>query len=97
MVEKLDYMSFVHTKIDNCPVILCRTGYTGEFGFEIIPLWQDAPAVWDKLVPAVSQLSGAICGLGARDLLRTEMGYPLHGHELSLKITPVEAGALWLS
>jgi aminomethyltransferase len=95
VVEKLDYMSFVHTKIDNCPVILCRTGYTGEFGFEIIPLWQDAPAVWDKLVSAVSQLSGAICGLGARDLLRTEMGYPLHGHELSLKITPVEAGALW--
>jgi aminomethyltransferase len=88
-------MSFVHTKIDNCPVILCRTGYTGEFGFEIIPSWQDAQPVWDKLVLAVSQFSGAICGLGARDLLRTEMGYPLHGHELSLTITPVEAGASW--
>ena len=95
IVADLDYMSFVHTKIDNCPVILCRTGYTGEFGFEIIPAWKDAQQVWDKLVLAVSQLSGAICGLGARDLLRTEMGYPLHGHELSLTITPVEAGASW--
>ena len=47
------------------------------------------------MVSAVSELSGAICGLGARDLLRTEMGYPLHGHELSLTITPVEAGAGW--
>jgi aminomethyltransferase len=95
IVADLDYMSFVHTKIDDCPVILCRTGYTGEFGFEIIPAWKDAQQVWDKLVLVVSQLSGAICGLGARDLLRTEMGYPLHGHELSLTITPVEAGAGW--
>ena len=92
---KLDYMSFVHAKIENCPVILCRTGYTGEFGFEIIPAWKDAQLVWDKLVLAVTQFAGAICGLGARDLLRTEMGYPLHGHELSLTITPVEAGASW--
>ena len=74
---------------------MCRTGYTGEFGFEIIPVWKDAQQVWDKLVLAIAELSGAICGLGARDLLRTEMGYPLHGHELSLTITPVEAGASW--
>ena len=95
VIAELDYMSFVHTKIDNCQVILCRTGYTGEFGFEIIPTWKDAQQVWDKLVSAISELSGAICGLGARDLLRTEMGYPLHGHELSLTITPIEAGAGW--
>jgi aminomethyltransferase len=95
VAAELDYMSFVHTKIDNCPVILCRTGYTGEFGFEIIPTWKDSQQVWDKLVIAIGELSGAICGLGARDLLRTEMGYPLHGHELSLTITPVEAGAGW--
>ena len=95
VAAELDYMSFVHAKIDNCPVILCRTGYTGEFGFEIIPAWKDAQRVWDKLVSAISELTGAICGLGARDLLRTEMGYPLHGHELSLTITPIEAGAGW--
>jgi aminomethyltransferase len=95
VVAELDYMSFVKIRIDNHPVILCRTGYTGEFGFEIIPAWKDAQQVWDKLVLVIRELSGAICGLGARDLLRTEMGYPLHGHELSLTITPVEAGAGW--
>jgi aminomethyltransferase len=91
----LDYMSFINVKIDNLPVILCRTGYTGEFGFEIIPRWNDAEQVWDKIALIVKEFDGAICGLGARDLLRTEMGYPLHGHELSLSITPVEAGASW--
>ncbi|MFM8191728.1 MAG: glycine cleavage system aminomethyltransferase GcvT [Candidatus Nanopelagicus sp.] len=91
----LEYMSFVNTKINNLPVILCRTGYTGEFGFEIIPSWPDAEQVWDQIVLVVKEFGGAICGLGARDLLRTEMGYPLHGHELSLSITPVEAGAGW--
>ena len=91
----LDYMSFINAKIDNLPVILCRTGYTGEFGFEIIPRWNDAEQVWDKIALIVKEFDGAICGLGARDLLRTEMGYPLHGHELSLSITPVEAGASW--
>ena len=90
-----NYMSFINTAIENCPIILCRTGYTGEFGFEIIPLWQDAEKVWDKLVAVVKELNGVVCGLGARDLLRTEMGYPLHGHELSLAISPVQAGAGW--
>lgn len=51
--------------------------------------------MWDKIASVISEFNGAICGLGARDLLRTEMGYPLHGHELSLSITPVEAGAGW--
>jgi aminomethyltransferase len=51
--------------------------------------------VWDALVAAIAPLDGLICGLGARDTLRTEMGYPLHGHELSLDISPVEASASW--
>ncbi len=93
--SNMDYMQFVNTSIDNCPVILCRTGYTGELGFEIIPSWQDAQKVWDKLIAVVEKLNGCACGLGARDVLRTEMGYPLHGHELSLQISPVEAGASW--
>jgi len=92
---EMDYMAFVNTEIDNSPIILCRTGYTGELGFEIIPRWADAEKVWDKLVEVVEKLNGAPCGLGARDILRTEMGYPLHGHELSLQISPVEAAAGW--
>ena len=91
----LDYMAFKSAKIESYNVILCRTGYTGELGFEIIPTWSDAEKVWDKLVQIVDQLNGAICGLGARDILRTEMGYPLHGHELSLEISPVTAGSSW--
>jgi len=92
---EMDYMEFVNTKIDNSPIILCRTGYTGELGFEIIPRWAEAGRVWDKLVELVEKLNGTTCGLGARDVLRTEMGYPLHGHELSLEISPVEAAAGW--
>ena len=91
----IDYMQFLKTKIGGVEVILCRTGYTGELGFEIIPAWSEAGKVWDILVENVNKFNGAVCGLGARDLLRTEMGYPLHGHELALDISPVEAAAGW--
>ncbi len=91
----MDYMAFSHVVIGGFKVILCRTGYTGEHGFEIVPTWADTPAVWDALDNAMKPFDGVICGLGARDTLRTEMGYPLHGHELSLEITPVQAGSTW--
>ena len=93
--SSIDYMEFINTTIDNCSVILCRTGYTGEFGFEIIPTWEQTEKVWDRLITVIKQLNGTPCGLGARDILRTEMGYPLHGHELSLEISPVQASASW--
>ena len=91
----IDYMAFTHVNIAGADVILCRTGYTGELGYELLPRTKDAVAVWDALVAAITPLDGLICGLGARDTLRTEMGYPLHGHELSLAISPVEASASW--
>jgi aminomethyltransferase len=91
----MDYMAFAHVSIAECDVILCRTGYTGEHGYELVPTWSDAPVVWDALVAAIKPFDGLICGLGARDTLRTEMGYPLHGHELSLEISPVQASAGW--
>jgi len=93
--SSIDYMEFINTTIDNCSVILCRTGYTGEFGFEIIPTWSQTEKVWDRLITVIKKLNGTPCGLGARDVLRTEMGYPLHGHELSLEISPVQASASW--
>jgi len=92
---EIDYMAFAHVNIASADVILCRTGYTGELGYELLPRTKDAVAVWDALVAAITPLDGLICGLGARDTLRTEMGYPLHGHELSLAISPVEASASW--
>ena len=91
----MDYMAFENVVIAGCEVILCRTGYTGEQGYEIVPSWKDAEKVWDALVAAITPLGGLVCGLGARDTLRTEMGYPLHGHELTLEITPVQAAATW--
>ena len=92
---EMDYMAFEHVRIAGCQVILCRTGYTGEHGYEIVPRWEDTIKVWDALTDAIKNFDGLVCGLGARDTLRTEMGYPLHGHELSLAITPVQAAATW--
>lgn len=93
--SSIEYMAFEIVRIKGIESILCRTGYTGERGFELVPLWSDAPALWDALAVEVKKLEGEICGLGARDTLRTEMGYPLHGHELSLEISPVQAAATW--
>jgi len=91
----IDYMAFEKVSIGGAEVILCRTGYTGELGYELLPKTADASKVWDAIVAAIEPVGGLVCGLGARDTLRTEMGYPLHGHELSLEITPVEASATW--
>jgi aminomethyltransferase len=86
-VAGLDYMAFT----DLGEVRVCRTGYTGERGYELLLPAGDAGPVWDALVAA-----GAVpAGLGARDTLRTEMGYPLHGQDLSVDISPVQAGSGW--
>jgi len=88
-------MSFVEAEWNGKPLIVCRTGYTGEHGYELVPHWGDSLALWDALIEAAASFEGLPCGLGARDTLRTEMGYPLHGHELSLDISPVQARAGW--
>jgi len=90
-----DYMSFAGADWHGKPVVVCRTGYTGELGFELLPRWDDAGTVWDALMEAGAGLGVLPCGLGARDTLRTEMGYPLHGQDLSLDITPVQARSGW--
>jgi aminomethyltransferase len=90
-----EYMAFVETLFAGAPVIVCRTGYTGEHGYELLPPWEAAPALWDALVAAVDAEGGRPAGLGARDTLRTEMGYPLHGQDLSPQITPVQARLGW--
>ncbi|WP_086825243.1 glycine cleavage system aminomethyltransferase GcvT [Allokutzneria sp. NRRL B-24872] len=92
---KLDYMAFADAEWEGRTVRVCRTGYTGEHGFELLPKWDDAPALWSALLTAAQPLGGRACGLGARDTLRTEMGYPLHGQDLSLEISPVQAGSGW--
>jgi aminomethyltransferase len=70
------------------PVWIGCTGYTGEDGFEIIAPNEQIEAIWDALL----QSGAKPCGLGARDTLRTEVCYPLYGHELDENTTPIEAG-----
>ncbi|MGI8682599.1 MAG: glycine cleavage system aminomethyltransferase GcvT [Mycobacteriales bacterium] len=89
------YMSFVTADWRGLPVVTCRSGYTGEVGYELLPRWDAAGELWDALLEAGRPLGGLSCGLGARDTLRTEMGYPLHGQDLSLAITPVQARVGW--
>jgi aminomethyltransferase len=92
-----DYMSFVVADHEGTPVVVCRTGYTGERGYELLVPSAGAGALWDALL-AVRTSDGAAptrCGLAARDTLRTEMGYPLHGQDISLETTPNEARLGW--
>lgn len=85
------FMSFVDATLDGVALAVCRTGYTGERGYELVVPWADAGGVWDAVRAAGERHGLAPCGLGARDTLRTEIGYPLHGQDLSLEITPVQA------
>ncbi len=88
----LDRFAFATGQFNNVRATLCRTGYTGEDGFEIIVPAEHAAEVWNRLVS-----EGAVpCGLGARDALRLEAGYPLYGHEIDDTTTPVEAALMWV-
>jgi len=75
------------------PVLLARTGYTGEDGVEIICSAADAAAIWRLLLSFDEVMP---CGLGARDTLRLEMGYPLHGTDMDRKVDPISAGLSWV-
>ncbi|WP_433605163.1 glycine cleavage system aminomethyltransferase GcvT [Prescottella agglutinans] len=91
----IEYMGFVDADWNGVPVRVCRSGYTGERGYELLPRWADGETVFRALVDAVRAQGGEVAGLGARDTLRTEAGYPLHGHELSLEISPLQARCGW--
>ncbi|MGB7981386.1 MAG: glycine cleavage system aminomethyltransferase GcvT [Candidatus Nanopelagicales bacterium] len=88
--EDLPYMAFTTATFAGAQVVVCRTGYTGEHGYELIVGSASLPELWARVVEHATP-----CGLGARDTLRTEMGYPLHGQDLSAAVTPVEAGLAW--
>ncbi|MCR6032916.1 glycine cleavage system aminomethyltransferase GcvT [Nocardioides sp. zg-579] len=90
-----DYMSFVVAPFEGAEVVVCRTGYTGERGYELVAPVAVAVALWDALVAAGEQHGMLPCGLGSRDTLRTEMGYPLHGQDLSPDVTPNQARLGW--
>ncbi|PVG82030.1 glycine cleavage system aminomethyltransferase GcvT [Nocardioides gansuensis] len=94
-----EYMSFVEAGLPDLlgetAVVVCRTGYTGERGYELVVRNDGAVALWDAILAAGEEHGILPCGLGSRDTLRTEMGYPLHGQDISLDVTPVQAGLSW--
>jgi aminomethyltransferase len=97
-----EYMSFVEADLsdsvgdgDGARVVVCRTGYTGERGYELIARNDVAGPLWDALLEAGREHGMLPCGLGSRDTLRTEMGYPLHGQDISLDVTPNQARLGW--
>ncbi|MFT4010187.1 MAG: glycine cleavage system aminomethyltransferase GcvT [Nocardioidaceae bacterium] len=89
------YMSFEAAELGDAELVVCRTGYTGERGYELVVPTAAALQVWDTVMAAGEQYGIAPCGLASRDTLRTEMGYPLHGQDISPEINPVEAGLNW--
>ena len=83
--------TFAEGEIGGIPCMVNRTGYTGEVGVELMCEADDAPALWDAVVER-----GAVpCGLGARDTLRLEVCYPLHGNDIGPDTDPVSAGLAW--
>jgi aminomethyltransferase len=90
-----EYMSFSEAEFEDTGVVVCRTGYTGERGYELIARNEVAGVLWDRLLEAGKPFAILPCGLGARDTLRTEMGYPLHGQDITIEVTPNQAGLGW--
>lgn len=92
-VSHIRYFAFETLKYRDADIIVSRTGYTGEDGFELYVKPDCAVELWRSLLECeVSGSKAMPCGLGARDSLRLEMGYSLYGHELSAEINPYEAG-----
>ena len=86
------YYHFVTGKVAGAQCFISRTGYTGEDGFELYCRERDTVKVWEALMAGGAQP----IGLGARDSLRTEMGYALYGNEIDENTTPLEAGLGWI-
>jgi aminomethyltransferase len=91
----LEYMHGKEMSYRDQQVVVSRSGYTGERGFELFVPEKLATELWRALLRVGAPLGIEPCGLGARDTLRLEMGYPLHGNDISEERTPVEAGLSW--
>jgi aminomethyltransferase len=91
----LTFMRCTVSEYRRRPVIVTRSGYTGEVGFELFTYEDVALELWRDLLEAATASGGAPCGLAARDVLRLEMGYPLYGQDLFEASTALEAGLSW--
>jgi len=91
----LEYMHLAPATYRDAPARVCRTGYTGERGFELLVPGEVAPALWEELFERGAPLEVSPVGLGGRDTLRLEMGYALHGNDISTDTDPFEARLGW--
>ena len=95
---KLDFLKYYHfteSTVGGIPCLISRTGYTGEEGCELYHAPDDSETLAATLLAAGTSRGLELCGLGARDSLRLEAGYPLHGHEITREISPLTAGLGW--
>jgi aminomethyltransferase len=95
-IRALKYFHFAECEMLGSPVIVARTGYTGEDGVEIFVKAEKTVDVWRLLLEHGAGQGVLPCGLGARDSLRLEAALPLHGHELSEDISALESGLGWI-
>ena len=92
VLRSLKYYAITPARVAGTDVLLARTGYTGEDGFELYVDFGAAPGLWRRLLTAVEAVGGCAAGLAARDTLRLEAGMALYGQELNAGTTPFEAG-----
>ena len=96
-LRSLKYYWFKPARCCGADGLMARTGYTGEDGFEFYFSPDDAPRVWNELLDAGKPKGLIPAGLGARNTLRLEAGYPLYGHELDEHTTLLEANLGWIA
>jgi len=94
--DRLKPRRSLETRILGATILVARTGYTGEIGYELYMPADQARPIWDRLMEIGQPYGLKPAGLGARDLLRLDMGYFLYGNELTEETTPLEAGAEWM-
>jgi aminomethyltransferase len=95
-LAELGYYRFTQALVAGVPALVARTGYTGEDGFELYLPWEAAPRVWEALLEVGAPHGILPAGLGARDSLRLEVGYPLYGNDLDREHTALESGLGWI-
>ena len=95
-LSEIAFYHFVEGEVAGVPGIISRTGYTGEDGFELYVPTADASGLWRRIEEQGAPNGLVPTGLGARDSLRLEMGYPLYGNDIDDETTPLEAGLSWL-
>ncbi|OPX29289.1 MAG: glycine cleavage system protein T [Gemmatimonadaceae bacterium 4484_173] len=95
-LDSIGYYEHTTGKFAGVDALIARTGYTGEDGFEIYMKYPDAVTVWDSVMEAGKEFGIIPVGLGARDTLRLEVGYPLYGNDIDHSTTPIEAKLGWV-